>query len=528
MTTFRFLPSITLARLFTLSSLALTLAGFSRLAVCGDWTTFGHDPQRSGWALEETAISPENASAMALKWKTALPNEPYSLSALTAPVVASGVSTVRGERTVVYVAGVSGTVFALDSETGEQLWKRTLNTLVRPVKGGYQMTFLCPNGITATPVIDKSTQILYVLAGDGALYGLDLGSGAIRYGPATFVAAYAKAWSLNLVNGVVYTTLSQGCGKGLSGVYGMDVRDRHHPVVHQLLLSNTDTAGIWGRGGPVIGDNGRVYGSTADGHFDPAAGDYSNLVISSALPEMKGVDYFLPLNWDYLRRKDLDLGSASPVYFGWKGRRLVASGTKESVVTLLDAESLGGADHQSALYTSPKWGNDADICCDGRGIWGGMASARDLKGDTWLYIPLGGALSTKAPAFPLTNGDAPHGSIMAFRVVAAPGTNNPVLEPAWVSGDFNLPDPPVVANGVLFALSTGENAVQQGGEQKRLLNTRPAVLRALDASTGKELFNSKDAIATWVHFSGLAVANGQVYVVDHGSNVYAFGIPAKK
>jgi hypothetical protein len=26
----------------------------------------------------------------------------------------------------------------------------------------------------------------------------------------------------------------------------------------------------------------------------------------------------------------------------------------------------------------------------------------------------------------------------------------------------------------------------------------------------------------------LAVANGQVYVVDHGSNVYAFGIPAKK
>ena len=29
--------------------------------------------------------------------------------------------------------------------------------------------FLCPNGITATPVIDKTTQILYLIAADGAL-----------------------------------------------------------------------------------------------------------------------------------------------------------------------------------------------------------------------------------------------------------------------------------------------------------------------------------------------------------------------
>jgi outer membrane protein assembly factor BamB len=116
---------------------------------------------------------------------------------------------------------------------------------------------------------------------------------------------------------------------------------------------------------------------------------------------------------------------------------------------------------------------------------------------------------------------------MAFKVVANPDSQNPELEPAWISGDFDIPDPPIIANGVLLALSTGENAVQRGGEKKRLLNTHPAVLRALDAATGKELFNSKDAIATWVHFSGLALANGQVYVVDHDSNVYAFGLPSK-
>ena len=507
---------------------AAALFGLSIRVVAADWTTFGHDPQRSGWASEETLIQRENASSLVLKWKTNLPNKSYRLSALTAPVVASGVSTSRGVRTAVYVAGIGGTVFAVDAETGEQLWTRALKPRVQAVKGGYQGTFLCPNGITATPVIDKAAQILYVLAGDGALYGLDLGSGAVRYGPVQFVASFAKAWSLNLFDGVVYTTLSQGCGLGLSGFYGVDVRDRHNPVVHQLLLSNSDTAGIWGRGGPVIGDNGRIYGSTADGYFDPSAGDYSNVVVSAALPGLNLLNYFLPPNWDYLRRKDLDLGSASPVYFGWRDRRLLATGTKESVVRLLDADSLGGADHQTELYRSPKLGNDTDACCDGRGIWGGLSTARDLDGATWLYVPLGGAPSAHGASFPVTNGDVQQGSIMAFRVVPAPQSGKPVLEPAWISGDFNIPDPPVIANGVLFALSTGENAVQEGGEEKRLLNTRPAVLRALDASTGKELFNSKDAIASWVHFSGLAVANGQVFVVDHNSNLYSFGLPPKQ
>ncbi len=500
---------------------------FSLSLPSADWTTYGHDPQRTGWAAEETTINRDNAPNLVLKWKAKLPTDSYSLSALTAPLVASNISTIHGVKAVVYTVGISGAVFALDAETGEQLWTRAFKYRIQPGKGGYQGTFLCPNGVTATPVIDKSTNIIYVIAADGALYGLDLGSGVIRFGPVQFVASYAKAWSLNLVNGFLYTTLSQGCGAGLSGFYGIDVRDRHHPVVHQLLLSNSDTAGIWGRGGPIIGDNGRVYGSTADGRFNPADGDYSNTVISASLPDLNLLDYYLPLNWDFLRRKDLDLGSASPVYFGWKNRKLLATGTKESVVSLLDAEALGGADHQSTLFTSPRLGNEKGICCEGLGIWGGLSTARDLDGQTWLYVPMGGPPASSAPPFPLSNGDAPHGSIMAFKVVADPKTQNPTLEPAWISGDFAVPDPPVIANGVLFALSTGENAVQRGGEAKRLLNTHPAVLRALDASTGKELFNSKDAIAGWVHFSGLALANGQVYVVDHDSNIYAFGLPPK-
>jgi outer membrane protein assembly factor BamB len=495
--------------------------------VSADWLTYGHDPQRTGWAFEETTLTPENVPNLALKWKSKLKNEFYRLSALTSPVVASGVSTSRGVRCVVYVAGITGTVFALDAETGEELWNHPFKLVIVPGKGGYQGTFLCPNGITATPVIDKTSSMLYVIAGDGALYGLDLGSGRVRYGPVQFVAAFSKNWSLNLVDGILYTVLAQGCGGGLSGFYSVDIRDRHHPVVRQMLLSNTNTAGMWGAGGAIVGKNGRVYGSTADGMFDPIAGDYSNAVVAATLPDLNLADYYLPPNWLDLKQKDFDLGSASPVYFGWRNRNLIASGAKESVVYLLDADALGGSDHQTMLYASPRLGNDRSVCCEGHGIWGGMSTARDREGQTWLFVPVGGPPAVNGPKFPITNGDNPHGSIMAFKVVADAKTQNPVLDPAWVSGDFDLPDPVVIANGVVFGLSTGENAVQKGDESNRLLNTHPAVLKALDARTGKELYNSGTAMTSWVHFSGLAVADGRVFAVDHDSNVYCFGSAGK-
>ena len=205
----------------------------------------------------------------------------------------------------------------------------------------------------------------------------------------------------------------------------------------------------------------------------------------------------------------------------------MAHGSKEGVVYLMDADSLGGADHQTTLYTSPRLGNDRQMCCEGIGIWGGLSTARDDEGQTWLYVPMGGPVASGAPRFPMTNGENPHGSFMAFKVVADGKTGNPILQPAWNSGDFDLPDPAVIANGVIFALATGENAVQKGGEDRRLLNTHPAVLKALDAKTGNTLFNSKDAFASWVHFSGLAVSDGHVFAVDHDSNVYCFGLPPR-
>src|SRR5438067_9508592 len=95
-----------------------------------------------------------------------------------------------------------------------------------------------------------------------------------------------------------------------------------------------------------------------------------------------------------------------------------------------------------------------------------------------------GPVSESAPKFPIHNGSNPHGSVMAFKIQPDGDSYKPSLQPAWISADFNLPDPVVIANGVVFALSTGENAQ-------------------------------------------LAVSDGQVYAVDHDSQVYCFGLKAK-
>ena len=247
-----------------------------------------------------------------------------------------------------------------------------------------------------------------------------------------------------------------------------------------------------------------------------------------SLDELELVDYFTPHNWWEVFRYDLDYGSASPVWFGWRDYNLLASGAKEGVLYLLDADSLGGKDHQTPLMAGMKLGNDPKASTS-YGIWGGLSMWRDKEGDTWLYVPLYGSVSESAPAFPVDHGAGKDGSVMAFKVVAGGKTDKPALEPAWISANFRVPDPVAIANGVVFVLETGENPEQRGHSTiktagSRLTKTKPAVLHALDARTGEELYNSGGAMETWVHFSGPAIAEGRIYTVDYNSNVYCFGL----
>src|SRR5437764_5282522 len=97
-----------------------------------DWLTFAHDPQRSGWASEETKLSPANAKDLDLKWSIQLDNAPLALNALTAPVVARDVATLSGLKTLVYVGGSSNHLFAVEATTGVLVWQRTFQSFVNP------------------------------------------------------------------------------------------------------------------------------------------------------------------------------------------------------------------------------------------------------------------------------------------------------------------------------------------------------------------------------------------------------------
>src|SRR5215472_4337177 len=111
-----------------------------------DWPTFAHDLQRSGWAKEERVITAENVRGLELKWKVHLKNEAKFLSALTVPVVASGVPTSEGLKTMVYVAGSSNVVYGIDAANGNVVWSRSFESRLAATGGPYQGSFLCPNG----------------------------------------------------------------------------------------------------------------------------------------------------------------------------------------------------------------------------------------------------------------------------------------------------------------------------------------------------------------------------------------------
>src|SRR5204863_516100 len=175
------------------------------------------------------------------------------------------------------------------------------------------------------------------------------------------------------------------------------------------------------------------------------------------------------------------MGSAGPVWFAHKDHNLVAFGGKQGVLYLLDADLLGNKDHQTPYYIRQLSNDDRFFA--GKGIWGGVSSWRDEDDETWVYVPVWGPVSTKAPAFPVTNGPRPHGCVMAFKVVIDSATKQPTLEPAWISGDFDVPEPVAIAGGVVFAVSTGENTQQTVGAQVLSTGMKRMKRRSLDKGT---------------------------------------------
>src|SRR5260370_3895795 len=157
-----------------------------------------------------------------------------------------------------------------------------------------------------------------------------------------------------------------------------------------------------------------------------------------------------------------------------------------------------------------------------------MAMWEDAKGRRWVLNSWWGPKHSAFKA-PIEHGESKDGVIVAFRVEETNGRWR--LRPAWISGDMNRAEPPVVANGIVFAYGSGEDTEQAYPDvglddvaSRRIPGSTHATLYALDAETGKELWSSGDQITSWNHWTGLSVANCRVYIATFDNNLYCFGI----
>ncbi len=497
-------------------------------AFAGDWLTDGKNSQRTNWQEDEKIFTPANAKDIKLLWKVKLPNETREMHNLFVPLIVDRVNTAKGPKQILIETGVSDNLFGIDAETGAVIWQKHFSSSYAPPVNARPGGILCPGGITATPVIAPTATpgkyTIYSASWDGSLHQLNVADGEDVAVPTKFMPPNGKPYALNLFNGVIYTHTAQGCGGNPNMVYTFDL------ATGKVGNWGPAGGGMWGRHGPAISSDGTMYTGTGDGRFDPEIGSFGNGIIGvKQNPQTKSlelVDYYGPSNAEWLWKRDLDM-QVTPTIFNYKGQELMADAGKECRMYLMDTAAIGGDDHRTPLYRSPLICNE-EVNFASAGIWGSMASWEDAKGTRWVLTPFWGPKHSAFKA-PIENGEVEDGAIVAFKVEEKSGKLQ--LTPAWISRDMNRAEPPVIANGVVFAYGNGEDTDQAYPDvglddvaNRRIPGSTHAVLYALDAQTGKELWSSGDQIAMWNHWSGISVANGRVYIGTFDSTLYCFGI----
>jgi len=184
--------------------------------------------------------------------------------------------------------------------------------------------------------------------------------------------------------------------------------------------------------------------------------------------------------------------ASSPVIFEYKEKPLVAIASKDGSVHVLPS-TLG-----TPLTKTPAASSSGDVQA------GALTSWVDGDGTRWLLAPA-------------------QGSVVAWKVAEANGTFS--LTRGWASRDMVSPLPPMVMNGVVFAVSSGEFRGKDATAAQRAQKSAKAVLYALDGKTGKELWNSGSTITSFVHSGGLSGAGSQLYLQTYDGTLYAFGFP---
>src|SRR5437667_5004300 len=372
----------------TSNSATLTVST-GQVASTVDVITYHYDNSRSGQNLSETALTPANVNST----KFGKLGEFVVDGKVDAqPLYLSQVTIGGQKKNVLYVATEHGSVYAFDADSingtaSTVLWKTsTLGSgeTTSDDRGCGQVT---PEiGITATPVIDRSRNAIYVVGmsknAGGAyfqrIHALDLTTGLELFGgpkdiTATFQATgdnssggnvifdpkqYKERPGLLQINGTIYTTWSSHCDirPYTSWVMAFSADALAQTSVLNLVPNGSD-GGIWMSGtAPASDASGNLFFIIGNGTFDtalnasgfPVNGDCGNCFVKlSTAGGLKLADYFTPHNTVSESNADQDFGSGGGIVLmdvqdaGGTTRHLSVGAGKDSLIYVVDRDSMG-------------------------------------------------------------------------------------------------------------------------------------------------------------------------------------------
>ena len=493
-----------------------------------------NDNSRTGANLKETSLTTSNVNVPTFGKLFSLPVDGFVFAQ---PLYMPGVNLSNsGTHNVLFVATAHDSVYAFDADTGAQLWKKSLGPPV-PSSVANTIAILVEVGIISTPVIDPSTNTLYVVALTYEnsvqiyrLHALDiLNQGAEKLGGPIQIAAqypgsglpndgaghvlfdaaqHLQRPALTLVNGVLYVAFASH-----------DDRPPYHGWVLaysaanlQQLASYNDTpnsgdGGIWMSGQGLVADShNNVYLLTGNSTqaTENAVGDYGESFLKLGLSgnALSVLDFFKTFNYDALNAVDEDLGSGGAVAI--PGTAYIVGGGKQGLLYLVNTNDMGQLQPTSDRVVQEFQADN--------GLWGSPVFWNNPSGPT-LYV-WGVNDSLKAFTYNFTTGKF-NTPFAAASSVTTPSGDVPCGALSVSSNQS------VAGSGIVWAtipLADPAHATVAGK------------LYAFDATNvGKELWDSgqnavRDNYGNFAKFCPPTVANGKVYVATDSLQVCAYGL----
>jgi hypothetical protein len=503
--------------------------------------TQDYDMSRSGANLGETILTPSNVSSTTFG---KLFTYPVDEEVFAQPLYVPGLVIDGSAHNVVFVATMGNSVYAFDADSpatsATPLWSVKLGAGVPSsqflFKGG---SGISRNGIFSTPVIDPSTNTLYVLthlwntAGQSPslqLHALDLITGAEKFGGPVVVATAGFNPILNLqraglllLNGTVYVALASHSDTRVNLMtltsnpyYGMVLGYTANTLDNTLNLVGTFNAEVGGIGGSVwqggrglASDGTYVYAMTANAEKVGKA-DYSESFVQLNPGTLSVAGYYQDPDSTCLNTLDLDLSSAGPMIIPGTGTNLLLGGGKEGKVYTLQL------DQALQTQTPPYfWGTndyptlpaEGGTCADTRGAQNGWLQGSDTafwnnpNGTSYFYsfgnVAELMSWQVAGNTFTQTSADTPVNYNLNALAVSANGGANGIL---WT-----------VANQKSgTTIVSAYNAVPSGGHLALLWNSAQVPTR--------------DNLGTQGRYSVPTVANGKVYVASGSNQVAVYGL----